>query len=293
MSSSRIVLIAGPTASGKSALATSIAAAAGGLVVNADSMQVYRELEILTARPSHQDQESAEHALYGHVSGAEAYSVGRWLEDVGAILDRAALSHRTVIIVGGTGLYFKALTDGLAPIPEVAPTVRAHWREQARLRGPAALHAELSARDPVSARGLRPTDPQRVVRALEVLESTGKGIAHWQSQPARGRIDPGQAERLLIVGERAEIQARAETRFDEMMTRGALDEVERLMALGLPAGAPVLAALGVRPLMAHVRGELTKAAAVEAAKAETRRYIKRQETWHKRHMITWRNINMK
>jgi tRNA dimethylallyltransferase len=293
MSSSRIVLIAGPTASGKSALATSIAAATGGLVVNADSMQVYRELEILTARPSQQDLESAEHALYGHVLGADAYSVGRWLDDVGAVLDRAALSGRTVVIVGGTGLYFKALTDGLAPIPQVAPQIRAHWREQGRLRGPAALHAELSARDPDSARGLRPTDPQRVVRALEVLDSTGKGIAHWQSQPVRGRIDSGRVERLLIVGERTQIRARAEARFDEMMLNGALGEVERLMSLGLPDEAPVLGALGVRPLMAHVRGEMTKEAAVAAAKAETRRYIKRQVTWHKRHMIAWKHTNMK
>jgi tRNA dimethylallyltransferase len=293
MGKSRIVLIAGPTASGKSALATDIAAETGGIVVNADSMQVFRELEVLTARPSPRDQALAEHALYGHVSGTEPYSVGRWLRDVQAVLDRASRDQRTVVIVGGTGLYFKALTDGLAPVPPIRPDIRDQWRSAAKRREPAALHGELSARDPETAARLRPTDPQRLVRALEVLDSTGKGLAYWQSQAARGLLDADRSEKLLVVGERAEIQARAERRFDRMMADAALAEVERLMSLGLPDDAPILGALGVRPLMAHLRGDLSRDDAVGAAKAETRRYIKRQLTWTKRHMITWNHTIMK
>jgi tRNA dimethylallyltransferase len=155
------------------------------------------------------------------------------------------------------------------------------------------LHAELCARDPESARGLRPTDPQRVVRALEVLESTGRGIAYWQSRPARGLIDPEHAEKILVTGERALLQARAEARLDGMLEQGALGEVERLMALGLPDAAPILGALGVRPLMAHLRGESSVEQALAVVKADTRHYIKRQQTWQKRHMITWNYHEMK
>lgn len=284
------ILIAGPTASGKSALALRLAEERRGVVINADSMQVYRELRLLTARPAAEDEARAPHALYGHVPASDAFSAARYAREVAAFLPEARRRGLLPIIVGGTGLYFKALTEGLAPIPEIAPDIRAYWRGEAERQGPAALHEILATRDPEMAMRLRPTDPQRIVRALEVLESTGKSLSHWQSSPGLPVLAEEACERLVIRPERDELRRRCDLRFDRMMQDGALDEVAGLKAMGLDPSLPAMQALGVRALSDHLDGTLSLDEAVERAKAETRQYAKRQETWLRRNMITWRGI---
>lgn len=284
------ILIAGPTASGKSALALRLAEERRGVVINADSMQVYRELRLLTARPAAEDEARAPHALYGHVPASDAYSAARYAREVAAFLPEARRRGLLPIIAGGTGLYFKALTEGLAPIPEIAPDIRAYWRGEAERQGPAALHEILATRDPEMAMRLRPTDPQRIVRALEVLESTGKSLSHWQSSPGLPVLAEEACERLVIRPERDELRRRCDLRFDRMMKDGALDEVAGLKAMGLDPSLPAMQALGVRALSDHLDGTLSLDEAVERAKAETRQYAKRQETWLRRNMITWRDI---
>lgn len=284
------ILIAGPTASGKSALALRLAEERRGVVINADSMQVYRELRLLTARPAAEDEARAPHALYGHVPASDAYSAARYAREVAAFLPEARRRGLLPIIAGGTGLYFKALTEGLAPIPEIAPDIRAYWRGEAARQGPAALHEILATRDPEMAMRLRPTDPQRIVRALEVLESTGKSLSHWQSSPGLPVLAEEACERLVIRPERDELRRRCDLRFDRMMKDGALDEVAGLKAMGLDPSLPAMQALGVRALSDHLDGTLSLDEAVERAKAETRQYAKRQETWLRRNMITWRDI---
>jgi tRNA dimethylallyltransferase len=287
LKSERAILIAGPTASGKSALAIALARELGGLIVNADSMQVYRELRILTARPTVEEERALPHRLYGHVSAAEAYSTGRWLADVEAALAQAASEGSRVIVVGGTGLYFKALLEGLSPIPSIPAAVRAHWREAASSRGAADLHAELARRDTEMAARLVATDTQRIVRALEVLEATGLSLAEWQRRPGRPLIEPDQTIRLVLAPERAALVGRCDLRFDAMLAEGALAEVSALAALDLDPGLPAMGALGVPPLMRHLRGELALPEAAAQAKSDTRHYVKRQLTWLKRHMIAW------
>jgi len=291
MRTPRAILIAGPTASGKSALAVAIAARRGGVVINADSMQVYRDLEILSARPSAPELAQASHLLYGFVPASEPYSVGRWIADVAAALADTERAGALPVIVGGTGLYFKALLEGLSPIPAIPADIRAHWRGEARRLGAAALHALLAARDPQTARGLRPSDPQRVTRALEVLDATGRGLATWQLEPGRPLIEEAAALKLVLAPDRDELYQRADLRFDAMMAAGALEEARRLGTLGLSPELPVMRALGVRPLLAAASGDTTLEAAIAAAKLETRNYIKRQLTWLKRNMITWTHVN--
>ena len=283
----RPILIAGPTASGKSALALALAERLGGVVINADSMQVYADLAIITARPPAGDLARALHVLYGHVRAAEAYSVGRWLADVAAALVAAKAEGRLPIIAGGTGLYFEALLNGLSPVPEIAPEVRAHWRAEAERLGPPALHAELAARDPAMAARLRPSDPQRVTRALEVLASTQRSLAYWQGHAGAPLIEGEQAVRIVLAPDRNSLYLRCNSRFDGMLADGALAEVSALKAQNLPPELPAMRATGVRELMAHLRGELTLAAATEAAKAETRRFAKRQGTWIRNRMKDW------
>jgi tRNA dimethylallyltransferase len=283
----RPILIAGPTASGKSGLALALAERRGGTVINADSMQVYRELSLLTARPGAEDEARAPHVLYGHVSGAEAYSAGRYAADAAAAIAAAQAAGRVPIVVGGTGLYFRALLEGLSPIPAADPGVRAFWRAEAGRRPAPELHALLATRDPETAARLRPTDPQRIVRALEVLDSTGRSLAEWQRQPGRPVLVEAATERLLVLPERASHGARMDARFDAMMAGGALDEVRRLMALGLSSELPIMRALGIPPLAAHLAGALSLDEAVATAKSDTRKYAKRQLTWLRRNMITW------
>ncbi|MEZ5844665.1 MAG: tRNA (adenosine(37)-N6)-dimethylallyltransferase MiaA [Hyphomicrobiaceae bacterium] len=282
------ILIAGPTASGKSALALQLAAERGGVVINADSMQVYRELRVVTARPTTEDEAAVPHRLYGHVPATEAYSAGRYLRDAEAEIGAAIAAGRVPIVVGGTGLYFKALIEGLSPIPEIPADIRAHWRAEAERLGPAALHDLLGARDPAMAGRLRRSDPQRIVRALEVVEATGRSLAVWQAMPGRPVVDPRRSEKIVVAPPREVIAARADARFEAMMAAGALAEVAALMALGLEPALPAMRALGVAPLARHLSGEVGRDAAVAEAKRDTRAYVRRQQTWLKRHMIAWK-----
>lgn len=284
------ILIAGPTASGKSALALAIAEHVGGVIINADSMQVYRELSILTARPQPDEEARVPHMLYGFVPAVEAYSTGRFVADVTDAIAKAREAGRRSVIVGGTGLYFKALLEGLSPIPRIDPGIREHWRAEAERRGAAELHRELMARDAQMAERLAPADTQRIVRALEVLEQTGRSLADWQKVRGVPVVQEAEAVRLLVTLDRAELHARADARFDRMIAAGAIEEVRALAAQGLDPDLPAMRAIGVRPLLSVVQGESTLEAAGEAAKAETRQYIKRQETWHRRYMISWKCV---
>ena len=287
----RPILIAGPTASGKSGLALALAERLGGTVINADSMQVYRELRIVTARPGAEDEARAPHALYGFVGGAEAYSAGRYAVDAAAAIAAAQAAGRVPIIVGGTGLYFKALLEGLSPIPPADPQVRSFWRAEAARRPAPELHALLRQRDPEMAARLMPTDPQRIVRALEVLDSTGRSLADWQREPARAVLAEAETERLLLLPPRESHGARIDARFDAMMAAGALEEVRRLRERGFSAELPIMRALGVAPLAAHLAGAVPLDEAVATAKADTRKYAKRQLTWLRRNMIAWKSVN--
>src|SRR5262249_10290514 len=275
------------TASGKSRLALALAERCAGVVINADSMQVYRELSILTARPAAQEEARAPHALYGFVSGAEGYSAGRYAADAARAIAEARSAGRVPIVVGGTGLYFKALLHGLSPVPAILPDVRAHWRGQA-LHVPAAeLYAILARRDPVTAARLMPTDPQRIVRGLEVLDSTGRSLAEWQQTPGEPVLIERDTVRLLVLADRRTHAATIDARVDALLAAGALQEVRRLLALGLSDELPIMRALGVAPLAAAIVGRLPLSQAVARAKFDTRQFAKRQGTWWRRNMITW------
>jgi tRNA dimethylallyltransferase len=285
------ILIAGPTASGKTALALDMAARHGGAIINADSMQVYRELRILTARPTPEEEARAPHHLFGHVSVTDAYSVGRWLADAEAALALCRDAGRRPVIVGGTGLYFKALLEGLAPVPAVSPEVRVHWRREAETQGPGVLHGVLAGRDPEMAARLAPADLQRIVRALEVFDSTGVSLAEWHRSKGTPLIREAEAECYVIARDREVVRARCDARFDAMVAAGALDEARALAALNLDPALPAARAHGLRALQRHLRGEIDLADAIAAGKLETRQYVKRQETWIRRNMIAWMPIS--
>ena len=293
MSDDRPILIAGPTAGGKSGLAARLAERYGGVVINADSMQVYRDLRILTARPRPEDEERLPHALYGFLEGGEAYSAGRYGADAARAIEDARNKGLRPVIVGGTGLYFKTLIDGLSPMPEVAGEVRARWRAQAAQAEPGELHRILCERDPEMAARLAPGDTQRIVRALEVLEASGVSLLEWQRAPRAPVLDANQTIRLVIAPERGELYRRIERRFEAMMAAGALEEAAGLAALGLAPSLPIMSALGVRPLLRHLQGEIGREEAVREAQAETRHYAKRQLTWARSNMITWRWLSEK
>jgi len=259
----------------------------GGTVINADSMQVYRELDVLTARPDSEEMAIVPHRLYGTVPAAEAYSVGRWLEDAAASIAEAKRGGRVPILVGGTGLYFKALLEGLSPVPDIPSEMRSFWREQSESLGPEGLHRALQSRDPIMAARLRPSDPQRVVRALEVIESTGVSLAEWQETAGAPVLRSDAVLKLVIAPEREPLYAAIDARFDRMITVGALDEVRALVALHLDPGLPAMRAHGVRELAAYLAGATTLEEAVTKAKTESRRYAKRQMTWLKRFMADW------
>ena len=281
------ILIAGPTASGKSALALQLADQHAGVVVNADSMQVYRELAILTARPPPEDLARVPHCLYGHVPAAKAYSVARWLSDVSHAMKIIAQAGRRAIVVGGTGLYFKALTEGLSPIPEIPREIRERWRAIAAAEGAACLYRELLARDPAMAGRLKPADTQRLTRALEVVEATGRSLADWQSVPGTPLLPIDRAVPIMIDPPRAELLDRCDRRFDLMMETGVAVEVRALLGLGLDRTLPVFGALGVGALTDWIEGRVDRETAVAAAKMQTRQYVKRQRTWNNRHMSAW------
>lgn len=273
------ILIAGPTASGKSSLALEHAEKFDGAVVNADASQVYSGLKILTARPDDDEMSMAPHFLYGHVDPAHAYSVAEWLHDLQNSISKISASGKVPVITGGTGLYFKALLEGLSDIPEPEPSVRTYWREYS-VRTPENLHGELKRRDSAGAEKLRPSDVQRLVRALEVFDSTGIPLTQWQLR----RLVPPVLEdenlrKFIVEPRRAVLHQRIERRFDAMIEAGAIDEVEHFLKLGLPGELPAMKAIGVRELSAYLRGEIALAEAVERAKIATRQYAKRQSTW--------------
>lgn len=291
MTSPAPILIAGPTASGKSAFALALAEKIGGTIINADAMQVYRELRVLTARPAEADTRRAPHLLYGHVEASDAYSAARYAAEARSAIGAVIEAGRVPIVVGGTGLYFKALTEGLSPIPQIPDEIRARWRQAAGEEGAAALHAILAERDPEMAARLRPTDPQRIVRALEVLEATGISLARWQEIPGEPAVTIGEGRAFVVAPSREEMRGRIDARFDAMLVGGALEEVRTLVGMGLDPELPVMRALGVKPLADLLAGKMGREEAAETAKAETRQYAKRQITWLRRNMIAWKWIN--
>jgi tRNA dimethylallyltransferase len=293
MSDERAILIAGPTASGKSGLALRLAEQLGGVVINADSMQVYRELSVLTARPSVEEEARAPHALYGFAEGAQSYSAGRYAIDAAAALKDARGKGLRPIIVGGTGLYFKALLDGLSPMPAVPEAVRTRWRGAASEAAPGQLHRLLAERDAEMAARLAPGDTQRIVRALEVIEASGVSLAEWQRRPRERVLDENDTIRLVIDPDRDALARRIGQRFEAMMEAGALEEAQQLAALGLDPTLPVMRAHGVRPLLLHLAGKLGRADAVAASQLETRQYAKRQLTWTRGTMRAWRRLSEK
>lgn len=301
----RYVLIAGPTASGKSALALSLAQDLGGPVVNTDASQVYADLRVLSARPDAAEEAAAPHALYGRIDAAEPYGAGRWLDDVGMVINRLSAgtypghqpavhrpstdlsTGRTAVFVGGTGLYFTALAEGLAAVPAVPDEIRARWRS---FGDAPALHAELMRRDPVMAARLRPSDPQRLMRALEVMDATGRSLAEWQADGATGLIDPAEALKIVLAPDRAALDLRIVARLHAMAANGAIEEAARLAARGLDPALPAMKALGVGAFAAHARGEVSLDEAIERTRLDTRRYAKRQSTWFRNRMANWLHV---
>ncbi|MEP7030449.1 MAG: tRNA (adenosine(37)-N6)-dimethylallyltransferase MiaA [Pseudolabrys sp.] len=287
MPANKAVLIAGPTASGKSALALALAEKLGGTVVNADSMQVYSHLRVITARPSLAEEARVPHRLYGHVDEAENYSAGRWSRDVAAVLAEIAALGRTPILVGGTGLYFKALTSGLAAVPPTPPEIRAQVRARLDNDGIAPLYAELTHLDPVTAARLMPLDRSRICRALEVMLATGRSLSDWHKEGLPPLLDPACTAKVFLTCERKSLVERIEARFTGMTAAGALDEVKALESRGLDALLPAMKAHGVPWLIRHIRGEISLDEATAGAIMDTRRYAKRQVTWFKGQMKDW------
>ncbi|WP_354491583.1 tRNA (adenosine(37)-N6)-dimethylallyltransferase MiaA [Mesorhizobium robiniae] len=278
------ILIAGPTASGKSALALDLAERKGGVIVNTDSMQGYSVLDVLTARPTAAELARVPHYLYGHVHPSTAYSTGAWLRDVTKLIDEGTFFERPVIFVGGTGLYFRALVEGISEMPDIPQQVRDRWRYELQEQGAAKLHRILMREDSAAGMMLKPTDGQRIVRALEVLDASGRSILKWQAARGRSLIDRDSARFLVIEPDRAALVERIGARFDRMLEKGALDEVKQLTSLGLDPDLPAMKAIGVRELQAAMAGELSFPEAIERAKIATRQYAKRQATWF-RHQL--------
>ena len=281
---SKAVLIAGPTASGKSALALDLAQKRGGTVINTDSMQVYRDLHVLTARPTPEQEALMPHRLYGHVDAAVNFSAGSYVTDAALALGEARAQGRVPILVGGSGLYFKAITRGLSSVPPIPSEVRESVRARLERDGVAALHAELVRRDPVSAERLKPRDRTRIARALEVVEATGRSITDWHRDGLPPLLPQGEFVALFLAPEREQLYARIDARFDAMLKAGALDEVAALAARHLDPLLPAMKAHGVPALIRYLNGEITLQEAAEIGRADTRHYAKRQFTWF-RHQL--------
>lgn len=282
--SSKAVLIAGPTASGKSALALELALNAGGIVINADSMQVYRDLRVITARPTQDEEARVPHRLYGHVDAAVNFSAGAWVADAAKALEEARVEGRLPIFIGGTGLYFKALTAGLSVVPPIPAEIRENVRARLERNGVEALHAELARRDPRAAERLNLRDRTRIARALEVIEATGRSLLDWHDEGQPPLLPKDSFRAVFLAPERDELYARIDTRFDAMLGAGALTEVERLAARGLDPLLPAMKAHGVPALIRHLRGELSLEEAATIGRVDTRHYAKRQFTWF-RHQL--------
>lgn len=277
-----IVIVGGPTASGKSALALALGEEFGGTIVNADSMQVYRDLAVLTARPRPEDEARLPHRLYGVLDAADPCSAERWRRLAEAEIAAATEDGRVPILVGGTGLYFRALLDGLAPVPEIPPEVRRAARALHAELGGERFHAALAERDPETAARLPASDRQRLIRAYEVVVATGRSLPEWhRARPPQGR--PPVAGALLMPPRQA-LHAAIDRRFEAMLASGALEEVRALIERGLPPELPIMKAVGVRELASHLAGVSALDAAVAAARRATKRYAKRQATWFRRQM---------
>ncbi len=300
-----IILLAGPTASGKSSAAIALAQKYGGVIINADSMQVYKELRLITARPSEEDEALLPHSMYGHTPGKERYSTGKWAKDVRHEIDRAQAAGKRPIITGGTGLYFRALTDGLVSIPNVPDDISVHWRAQATRLGAQKLHTILSGQDPIMAEQLKPGDTQRITRALEVLETTGKSLSFWQQQKDSPVLSPEEQKnitRVVIAPPRDILYRRINKRLEWIVETGGLEEVQNLKDLDIDPGLPIMRALGVPELLAYLNGDCTREEAIERASMMSRRYAKRQMTWLRSNMpyttdegnnITWTWVKSK
>jgi tRNA dimethylallyltransferase len=282
--SGNAVLIAGPTASGKSVLALALAQKTGGVIINADSMQVYRDLRIITARPTPGEEAMVPHYLYGHVDAAVNFSAGAFVVDAAKALSEARAQHRLPIFVGGSGLYFKALTRGLSAVPPIPSVVRESVRSRLEHDGVEALHAELAQRDPAAAERLKPRDRTRIARALEVVEATGRSLSDWHRDGLPPLLPAGSFSALFLEPERDALYARIDARFDAMLKAGALEEVARLAARSLDPLLPAMKAHGVPALIAHLKGEITLEEAAAAGRGDTRHYAKRQYTWF-RHQL--------
>ena len=283
-----ITLIAGPTASGKSDFALKLAEKNGASIVNADSMQVYSVLQIITARPSNDDMGRVPHYLYGYVSPEKQYSTGQWLKDASDIIKS---NEGPLIFVGGTGLYFKTLLEGMAEIPDIPVNIREKWREELKEKGAFALYNILKDIDSSIALRLSDHDGQRIIRALEVYDATGKPLSYWQSQKTKPVLEGEDVTKLLLMPDRNLVYRRIEDRFDKMVDNGALDEVRSLVKLGLEPSMPAMKAIGVPEFNRVLRGEDSIETAIVKAKTGTRRYAKRQMTWF-RHQLgsDWKRI---
>ncbi len=280
----KAVLIAGPTASGKSALALALAEATGGVVINTDSMQVYRDLRIITARPTPDEEARVPHRLYGYCDAAVNCSAGSWVTDAAAVLAEARAANRLPIFIGGTGLYFKALTRGLSAVPPIPQEVRDSVRARMERDGVEALHAELAGRDPVSGDKLKPRDSARVARALEVIEATGRTLPDWHNEGLPPLLEPEGIKAVFLAPDRNELYARIDHRFTMMFDGGALDEVAALAARKLDPILPAMKAHGVPAMIRYLAGDITREKAIEIGQTDTRHYAKRQFTWF-RHQL--------
>jgi tRNA dimethylallyltransferase len=287
-----IVLLAGPTASGKSRLALRYAASRGAWVVSADSMQVYRDLRALTARPSAGDEAVAPHRLYGHVDGGARYSVGAWLTDIAAVLADARGQGRPLIVVGGTGLYFTALTESLAAMPAIPGDLRARVLNENTDLSAAEMHQRLRAINPEDAEAIRPSDRSRIVRAMEVMLATGQSLAAWRRADVQTPlVDGARARKFVLVPERQELGRRIAARVDTMLETGAVEEVKALLARNLSPDFPLMKAIGVRQIGDYLAGRTSLEAAKAAISVETRQYAKRQMTWFRNRMRNWRQLD--
>lgn len=286
----RIWLIAGPTASGKSALALRLAEATGAEIVGADSMQLYAGLRVLTAGPSPADLARAPHHLFGVADPADGWSTGRWLRAATDALSAIAARGRDAVVVGGTGLYFSALTRGLAEIPPAPAAVRAETGARYDALGEAAFREALAAVDPAAAARIAPGDRQRLCRAWEVYAATGRALTDYQAS-AEGALPAGSWTGVALEPPRDALYARCDARLVQMVDEGALDEVRDLAARNLDPALPAMKAVGVRELAAHLRGELSLDGAIAAAQQETRRYAKRQMTWLRGQMSDWPRLD--
>ena len=282
----RIWLIAGPTASGKSALALRLARETGGEIVNADALQLYSDLRILSARPSAEEEARAPHHLFGTVDAVDGWSVGRWLRAAVPVIDGVLARGRTAVVVGGTGLYFSALTQGLAEIPQAPPEVRREAQADYDMMGEQSFRGRLGAHDPAAAIRIAPGDRQRLVRAWEVYVATDTPLTDWQ-QTGEPALAPEAWRAVALEPPREALYARCDVRLEGMVAAGVLDEVRALEARNLDPALPALKAVGLREFAAHLRGETPLADALAAAQRQTRRYAKRQATWMRGRMADW------